>query len=275
MASVSHWSEVFVQPRRMIIALGGFALLLGACESPPEVDETCVTPDEMVEVAEGNFWLGCAPSDLECAEIEYPYHQVSLSSFAIDVTEVTVVAYRQCVEDGACSEPSTLESACNWGVEGRDHHPVNCVDWNQADTYCTWAGKRLPSEAEWEKAARGTDERIYPWGDTVPDCTHAEFGGPCTGGTVEVGCKSEGAAPSGALDMAGNVWEWTEDWYDQEYYEHSPTTDPHGPEEGYYRVMRGGSYSYAAEFLRTSNRTVRTPFSFDEELGFRCADSTP
>jgi formylglycine-generating enzyme required for sulfatase activity len=178
---------------------------------------------EMVAVPAGEFFLGCNEQiDRECYDDEKPGRRVFVAAFRIDKTEVTVAQYGRCVQAGGCSSPDT-RSGCNYGTGGRDEHPVNCVDWQQADTYCRWAGKRLPTEAEWEKAARGRDGRIYPWGNQW-DTSRANVG---SGGTVAVGSYASGASPYGALDMSGNVWEWTADWYDGEHK---------------YRSGRGGSW---------------------------------
>jgi formylglycine-generating enzyme required for sulfatase activity len=186
----------------------------------------------MVDVPQGPFWMGCNEAlDADCSGNEYPYHEVTLSAYRIDVTEVAVVAYADCVDAGACSEPDS-GAACNWSAVGRGDHPINCVDWQQAADYCAWAGKRLPTEAEWEKAARGTDGRKYPWGSDAPTCSLANFYygvGGCADGTVPVGSSPAGASPYAALNLAGNVGEWVADWYETFYYASSPSDDPVGP----------------------------------------------
>ena len=223
-------------------------------------------------VASGSFWMGCNSAvDSNCDSNESPYHEVTLSGYYMDKTEVTVDAYGECVTAGSCTAPSTGGS-CNWGVSGRDNHPVNCVNWTQAGAYCAWAGKRLPTEAEWEKAARGTDGRKYPWGNETATCEYAVMYG-CPGDTLDVCSNSPaGDSPYGLCDMAGNVWEWVSDWYGSGYYTNSPASNPTGPVSGSYRVVRGGSFDYGGDdALRASNRSGDLP-SYDYVfLGFRCA----
>ena len=174
---------------------------------------------DMCDVPAGPFMMGCNSAvDTECASSEYPYHSVTVPGFKIDKYEVTASEYKACVTASGCTAANT-DSGCNYNVSGKESHPINCVDWAQAKAYCTWAGKRLPTEAEWEKAARGTDGRKYPWGNDALDCDHAvhSANGCSNSSTAPVGSKPAGVSPYGAEDMVGNVWEWVEDWYHDTY----------------------------------------------------------
>lgn len=237
----------------------------------------CVKTGDMVQIPAGSFWMGCDTEvDADCGSDETPYHEVTLPVYYIDATEITVAAYGECVAAGACTVPSIDSSNCNSNMTGKETHPVNCVDWFQARKYCAWAGKRLPTEAEWEKAARGTDGRKYPWGNEIATCDYAvmsEVGSSCVTNSTRFVCSKSpaGDSPYGLCDVSGNVWEWVSDWYGSAYYSSSPGTDPVGPASGSSRVMRGGSYYYAEGVLRVSNRDYYDPSASGTNLGFRCA----
>jgi len=218
----------------------------------------------MVKVPAGEFIMGSP--DGEGDDDEHPQHTVYLDGFWIDQTEVTNARYRQCVEAGDCEEPAYWDDS----DYNASDQPVVGVSWYDADNYCRWAGKRLPTEAEWEKAARGTDGRVYPWGNRAPDCSKAQFS-PCPGMTVPVGSKPAGASPYRALDMAGNVWEWVADWYDSGYYARSPDRNPQGPDSGSARVLRGGSWYGSGWFVRTADRSSGHTANILNYVGFRCA----
>ena len=225
-------------------------------------------------VPAGEFIMGSKDDDPDADSDEKPQHTVTLDGFRIMQTEVTNEQYRKCVQDGACRAPTT----CDWGEptyadSSKADHPVVCVSWQDAQAYCEWTGKQLPTEAEWEKAARGSDGQKYPWGDSAPDCDKAQYSA-CGAGTVVVGSKPAGASPYGALDMAGNVWEWCQDWYGSGYYASSPQRDPQGPDSGESRVARGGSWYFNEGFVRAANRGGLGPdFHFD--VGFRCVSQAP
>jgi formylglycine-generating enzyme required for sulfatase activity len=232
-------------------------------------------------VPPGPFWRGCnTEKDTLCTGEETPARCITLSAFEIDATEVTQAAYARCVAAGGCTTThQRLDPSCVYDPLRTPDLPIACVDWSEADTYCRWAGKRLPTEAEWEKAARGTDARIYPWGNNPPTCELANETG-CGRGLTAVG-QASGRSPYGVADMAGNVWEWVADAYQQNYYASAPDRDPKGPAQGQGRIARGGGfemlpgYSGPEIFLRTAFRHPVQPSTAREGIGFRCARSTP
>jgi formylglycine-generating enzyme required for sulfatase activity len=244
----------------------------------------------LVYVPAGSFTMGdnaedalaeCQKYRLDCDKFDRffksasPPHKVDLSAFWIDQTEVTNTMYAKCVDAGKCDLPT---SADHFGNSGYGSHPVVYVNWNMANAYCAYAGRRLPTEAEWEKAARGTDGRTYPWGKKV-DCAFANYYGKgngktaCIGDTTRVGSYESGKSPYGAYDMAGNVWEWVNDWFDDAYYKNSPPTDPLGSATGESRVLRGGSFTSNFNYLRSAIRSWASPAYSDNYVGFRCAVS--
>lgn len=151
-----------------------------------------------------------------------------------------------------------------------DQYPAIMLDSDEALAYCRWAGRRLPSEAEWEKAARDDDRRTYPWGEDI-DCQKANYAG-CVGDTSQVNSHLQGASPYGVLDMAGNLWEWVMDWYAADAYSHTSVENPNGPEQGAFRTLRGGAWGSGAEYLRTTSRSSgKAEHWFDGQIGFRCA----
>jgi formylglycine-generating enzyme required for sulfatase activity len=202
-----------------------------------------------------------------------------------------VAHYRECVVEGACREPHSGSAAyrieaeayyLNWGQPGRDAHPVNGVSWYDANNFCLWASKRLPTEAEWEWSARGDDGRRYPWGNEEATCKRAiiDDGGDGCGHEMAwpVGSRVSGASPFGVLDQAGNLWEWMADWYDRQYYHRSAVHNPHNEEEGEgLKVLRGGSMADQNPHVhRLTNRLGYDPRQrFDYTVGFRCARDLP
>jgi formylglycine-generating enzyme required for sulfatase activity len=254
----------------------------------------------MVYVPGGDFLMGSTEAEIDAAvsqceqvrtvctrsfyEHETPQHAVTLDGFWMDRTEVTNAQYRRCVEAGVCRAPTT----CDWGEPTFDDasqadHPVGCVDWRGAQTYCEWAGARLPTEAEWEYAARGPEGNIYPWGHTFEGARlnhcDANCESPWADETVDdgyaesapVGSYPDGASWCGALDLAGNVWEWVADWLGP--YPDEAQTNPTGPATGRERVLRGSSWVYDEERFRTSARDFIVPAERDSPIGFRCAVS--
>jgi formylglycine-generating enzyme required for sulfatase activity len=213
---------------------------------------------------------------------ESPVHEVSLNAYWIDKTEVTNGMYARCVSDGNCQPPFKNSSFSHLNYYGDALYidfPVIYVDWNQASAYCRWAGGRLPTEAEWERAARGTGWGFYPWGIAAPVCSLANFwfeNDTCVGDTTAVGSYPSGASPVGALDMAGNVWEWVNDWYSETYYSQSPSSNPQGPASGTDRVLRGGAWDFNENYIRSSYRYNSRPSLSYNVVGFRCSrDDVP
>ena len=250
--------------------------------TPPfifKIRSTQVSPkDGMVEVSvpASEFLMGSDKNkDSQAGDDETPQHTVYQDAFWIDQTEVTNAQYARCVASGQCTSPQSTKSdsrSSYYGVSQFANYPVIYVDWNQAQTYCAWAGRRLPSEAEWEKAARGTDGRIYPWGDTAPDQSKLNFNQD-QGDTTAVGSYPSGASFYEALDMAGNVSEWVNDWYSDSYYQQSPARNPPGPTSAMYRVVRGGSWNNYVGFVRSAYRDGSPPGRQNSGIGFRCAAS--
>ena len=223
-------------------------------------------PSALLPIGAGPFSMGCnAEMDKTCRADESPTHVTSLAAFQIDQTEVTQAQYYECVQSGACLAPT-----CDWTpCTERANHPVVCVELDDAETYCTWKHQRLPSEAEWEKAARGSDALTFPWGNDGLDCTRANFAG-CGDGTKPVGSHPLGASVYGALDMAGNVVEWIKDYYDATYYGASPAENPPGPNKGEAFVGRGGGWKSPPEWQRAGARDEYEANYFKSSLGFRC-----
>ncbi|MFA6107956.1 MAG: SUMF1/EgtB/PvdO family nonheme iron enzyme [Candidatus Latescibacterota bacterium] len=228
-----------------------------------------VEQEGMTEVPTGAFTMGSTQG----ATDERPTHRVELSAFWIDQREVTAGEYQACVDAGACGQAGRAAN-CNAGRADRADHPANCVTWTQTADYCSWAGKRLPTEAEWEMAARGLDNRRFPWGDEYPGPTRMNYAGN-VGSTTPVGSYPEDVSFYGLLDMGGNVHEWTADWYAADYYATGPTTAPTGPTAGTLRVGRGASWRIGVplEALTATVRLALTPATSDNTIGFRCARS--
>ncbi len=266
-------------------ALG--VLLLGA--SPPEAPKNSAAPSvetvkgkdgaTMVLIDAGPFVMGSNDG----LPNERPEHKVVLDAYYIDQYEVTLALYRKFLESGKHESPPTWDDEAATTVGDR---PAIGMRWQEADAYCKWAGKRLPTEAEWEKAARGTDGRRYPWGHMQPFVDIANYNrglwvseaitlvavtAGLEGMSVRHGLKEGGRSPYGLAHMAGNASEWVADWYDREYYQKSPEKNPTGPAQGDKRVLRGGSWADLPAALRVTARFSAEPEFEDRTVGFRCA----
>jgi formylglycine-generating enzyme required for sulfatase activity len=232
----------------------------------------------MVRVSAGDFTMG--RDDKQADSDQKPRVSVYLSEFRIDKTEVTNAMYYRCTVAGTCKPPGRafVTPEGYFGSPKYANYPVASVSWSDAQVYCQWAGRRLPTEAEWEKAARGTDERLYPWGDQPPDQTRSNFGRTVgLDNVAEVMAVASysplGDSPYGCADMAGNVEEWVSDWYNANYYTVVPKQNPRGPASGQFRVVRGGSYSSHSTAIQSTMRGWAGPAAGSAGRGFRCAFS--
>jgi formylglycine-generating enzyme required for sulfatase activity len=242
----------------------------------------------MVAVPAGCFARGSTHGDPD----EVPVSQICVGAFQLDRLEASVNDYARCVSAGACQVPTGYGEGkvgddewkwqCNWEAPGRATHPINCITYFQAQAYCTWRGKRLPTEAEWEHAARGTDGREYPWGNEPPTCGRCIMDegdeGCGTKLTFPVGSRPQGAGPFGALDQAGSVWEWVEDCWEMGFYARTVgARDPVNRCDGSkMRVIRGGSYvNRKIAGLRSARRGHYQPLARAQSIGVRCARRAP
>ncbi|MCJ7676738.1 MAG: formylglycine-generating enzyme family protein [Anaerolineales bacterium] len=252
----------------------------------------------LIGIPEGEFWMGSATDDVYAEPDEMPLRRVFLDGYWIDQTEVTNAMFAECVRAGACTSPPSAFGPFSphpyYGADDFAVYPVVNVTWHQAQAYCTWAGRRLPTEAEWEKAARGTDARRFPWewiGVADPeklnfcdqDCAFPWHVPDVKDGyaeTAPVGSYPKGASPYQVLDMAGNVWEWAADWYGALTYREPPLRNPVGPEGGTWRVVRGGSWLDGVHvrtlvYARSANRHYQSPDTARSDIGFRCVLPAP
>lgn len=224
--------------------------------------------DNMIEIPAGKFVMGSRERITE-----QPVRKVYLDSFFIDKHPITNIQYKRFVDDTAHKAPSHWESGSY--PSGRAAYPVTNVSWKDAAAYAEWVGKRLPTEAELEKAARGVDERIYPWGNDFDEskCNSARSQ---IHRTTRIGKYSPaGDSPYGVCGLAGNVWEWVNDWYDRSYYRNAPRSNPSGPDSGKHKVLRGGSWESHSTNVRCSARFDASPEEAKNKYGFRCASDAP
>jgi formylglycine-generating enzyme required for sulfatase activity len=242
-------------------------------------------PAGMVWIPAGKFAMGSNQDHVQQAtewcdcgrrqfEDELYMHEVQVSGFYIDKYEVTNRQFQVFADAaGYRTDAEKKNEARTWRTEytsGKENHPVVWMSWNDAYAYCKWAGKRMPTEAEWEKAARGTDARLWPWGNNWDNKRlNMSEGGRKT--TTPVGSFANGASPYGVMDMAGNVWEWVNDWYGAGYYQSGVTSDPKGPEGGEDRVLRGGGFNNGIHDVRVANRHKGGQAGYAPDHGFRCA----
>ncbi len=269
-----------------LVAVG--ALTLAAGPPPQGKDVQATTTVEtvkgkdgapMILIPAGPFTMGSN----EGLPNERPEHLVELDAYSIDQYEVTLALYRKFLDVGKHDSPPTWDDEAATTVGDR---PAIGMKWADAEAYCKWAGKRLPTEAEWEKAARGTDARRYPWGSMQPFVDIANYNrglwvseavtlaavtSGLEGMSVRHGLKEGGRSPYGLNHMAGNAAEWVADWYDRDYYQNSPKKNPPGPAQGEKRVLRGGSWADLPLALRVSARISAEPEFEDRTIGFRCA----
>ncbi len=233
----------------------------------------------MVEIPSGSFPMGVPPGDRDGGRDEYPRHEVLLDTFWIDQFEVTNGRYVEFVKSAGHRVPQNPTNPTRnlWQgdsiTESLAERPVINVDWFDADAYCKWAGKRLPTEAEWEKAAKGTSDRRFPWGNVEPTTKHLNYNQRWIGEKtlMPVGSYEAGKSPYGVYDVVGNVWEWVNDWYDARYYEKSPSKNPIGPQEGTKKVIRGAGWQNETPTVRIFTRVDSDPTMRNESTGFRCA----
>ena len=254
-AGVSHSNDFLVRP-----APPGSAAPHSASASPAR-------DALMVLIPGGEFAMG----DDRGQDDEQPVHRVTLNTFYLDAYEVTVSRYTEFLHAQNPDPPFKWHEA---DLGAHAHKPVIGVNWYDARDYCRWVGKRLPTEAEWEFAARGSEGRIYPWGNAHPTKGHTNAGQTKWRGydtLSTVGQLALGKTPDGIYDLAGNLWEWVADWYDASYYRFTPRDNPSGPSAGPLRSLRGGAWNNDSTAIRSANRAGYAPDARRNDVGFRCA----
>jgi formylglycine-generating enzyme required for sulfatase activity len=254
-----------------------FLLLFSVFLTTPTFGEESA-PEGMVLISKGIFQMGSKKSMLELRPHdlfntdrhtlgpENPAHEVYLDGFYIDIYEVTNDAYAKYVKETGGKKPMGWNSS-----DFREpQQPVVGIGWKEAVKFCKWQNKRLPTEAEWEKAARGKRPVKYPWGNTPPDSSKLNYNEDIKK-TTAVGSFETGKSDYGVYDLSGNVAEWVNDWHYPEYYLFSPKKNPPGPEKGQYKIIRGGSWRHNAEDVNLTYRNATTPVNRSTSIGFRCA----
>ena len=258
---------------------------LRAMQKAPKAERSVAPFGELVLIPSGRFLMGSTEEEIqrasdECSarypacergifEAEYPERLVYLKAYYIDRFNITNKQYKECVLDDECTPPRRTTAITDAKF---DDYPVLFVDWYQAQNYCDWAGGRLPTEAEWEKAARGVEGFIYPWGDAMEEGAAVWN----QASPQPVMKRPRGVSSFGIYDMAGNVWDWVADWFNPNYYDESPDSNPQGPERGVHKIFRGGSWgSDIPVFLRTMTRNHNKPNTWNPYIGIRCAKDVP
>jgi len=228
---------------------------------------------EMAYFSEGEFVMG-SPKTIG-KKNEYPEHKVYLNAFYLDRYEVTFSDFEKYLASNLKKHPTITGWIDRKARQNMLKKPIFGLQWKRCRNYCSWREKRMPTEAEWERAARGIENRIYPWGNEKPDKTRANFGNCCfiQRGNVlaEIGHFKNGVTPRGIFDLGGNVAEWVSDWYDKKYYEKSPYKNPLGPEKGKYHVIRGGAWNSLPMYLRSASRYGDSDAKDYYGIGCRCA----
>jgi eukaryotic-like serine/threonine-protein kinase len=251
------WVAVARLALLLLVVLGVTGQLNRFIYYPVDMDDYWVT------IPAGEFQMGSDNGE----SYEQPVHTVYIDEYQIGKYEITNRQYAQCGKAGICSGESAF-------TEDKALHPVVNVTWDDAETYCKWVGGRLPTEAEWEKAASWDDKAkrkyIYPWGNQLPTSNLLNYNGDI-GDTTPVGKYKSGKSPYRLYDMAGNVWEWVNDWYDD--YQRSPSSTPLGPADGQYKVLRGGSWYIIVNYVRSASRYWKDPAYISGDVGFRCSRS--
>jgi formylglycine-generating enzyme required for sulfatase activity len=282
--------------KKMILVSFVFLAACAPATTPLPVPSRTMTPIPIELIDDKGVWMRLVPAgeftmgSEDGEEDEGPVHQVYLNAFYMDIYEVTNASFAVCVKDSGCYAPQNTSSHTRpeyYGNPEFDHYPVIYMSGYKAEEYCKWRGARLPTEAEWEKAARGVNGLTYPWGDTIDGTRLNACDVNCPfnwsdqnmddgyGDTAPVGSYESGRSPYGMYDMAGNVWEWVADSYDAAYYQTSPLSNPSGPGLDDHRVLRGGSWSDTMDFARSTTRKSYFYYYYPDTIysrfGFRCA----